>query len=245
MSLITKMRRQQAVYWSVPEPDGLGSFTFGPAVQIGCRWETTNERRQDKQGVDYNAKAKVYVDRAIDLGGYLWLGKLTDLPAGLVRKTVWDFPLFWLFQWTTADGEHQCNIGFKETGAYDIGEIPDGWWSGQDDDYPEGIYPADSLAAAFEHTISSPIDLGVFTLFQVLDLRGRTLFRFARATRADDWGIGSGTVPATFPLPPTGIIEGTYGVGSPTDVPNSVLVKEYEEVPNLRNSESLRTAICG
>lgn len=83
MSIINKMRRQKAVYWANPVPDGTGGFRFDLPVQIDCRWEDSQELYVDDQAGQVLSKAKVYVDRDVKPGEYLWLGKLTDLPAGV------------------------------------------------------------------------------------------------------------------------------------------------------------------
>lgn len=79
MSLITRMRKQKAVYWGSPTPDGTGDYTFATAVEIDCRWEDTQKLIRDSQGKEIVATAKVYVDRDVVVGGFLKLGTLVSL----------------------------------------------------------------------------------------------------------------------------------------------------------------------
>lgn len=71
--------RQKAVYWSNEGTDEDGSTIYGEPIQIKCRWEDLNEEYTDKAGDVRISNAKVMVDRALDLGGALWLGTLDDL----------------------------------------------------------------------------------------------------------------------------------------------------------------------
>jgi len=73
------MRKQNAVYWSAPVPDGYGSYTYTDAVEIDCRWEEKQELYIDPLGVEKLSRAVVYVDRDVDLGGMLYLGEIADI----------------------------------------------------------------------------------------------------------------------------------------------------------------------
>lgn len=79
MGIITRMRKQKAVYW---EPDGLDAFgqpAFLAPVEIDCRWEDVHELFLDDEGNQAVSNAKVYVDRDVELRGYLKLGTLAEL----------------------------------------------------------------------------------------------------------------------------------------------------------------------
>jgi hypothetical protein len=81
---ITRNLNQTAVYWGSPVEDGYGKQTFADPVEIVCRWE-------DKQqiigtitgnqiiGFQNMSRAIVYVDRDLDVDGWLMLGTLDDL----------------------------------------------------------------------------------------------------------------------------------------------------------------------
>jgi len=79
MGIITKMRKQTAVYWAPSTPDGTGGTAFGTATDISCRWEDRAERFTDTAGVEHISRAVVYVDRVLALGGWLRLGAKADL----------------------------------------------------------------------------------------------------------------------------------------------------------------------
>jgi hypothetical protein len=78
VSLISRMRRQKAVYWP---PDGGGSVRgFSDPVEIDCRWEDVHELFLDERGTERVSNAKVYVDRDVSVGGLLRLGELATVP---------------------------------------------------------------------------------------------------------------------------------------------------------------------
>jgi hypothetical protein len=78
MSLITRMRRQTAVYWGPPVDDGNGGFTWPAAVEIACRWEEVKGAVKDPRTHETLSDSTIYVDRAVAINGYLWLGELAD-----------------------------------------------------------------------------------------------------------------------------------------------------------------------
>jgi len=81
MGIISKMRKQKAVYWSPSGYDGFGQPTMGTAVQITCRWEDVHEQFLDNDGQEQTSSAKVYVSQDVELGGYLWLGDISGKPS--------------------------------------------------------------------------------------------------------------------------------------------------------------------
>ena len=80
MGLIQKMRRQDAVLFVRGAPDGMGGYAFAAPVQIKCRWEDTSELFINPTGQQETSRAKVYVDRDVAVGDYLWLGTVAQLP---------------------------------------------------------------------------------------------------------------------------------------------------------------------
>lgn len=79
MGIISSMLRQKAVYWASPENDGYGNFTFDDPVEIDCRWEEKAESYFKPNGTEAQSLAIVYVDRDVDIGGYLQFGELADV----------------------------------------------------------------------------------------------------------------------------------------------------------------------
>lgn len=71
MSIITRMRKQQALYWEVAVKDGKGGHTFADAVIIDCRWEDITTDQISDKGEKIVSSTTVYVDRDVLLDGYL------------------------------------------------------------------------------------------------------------------------------------------------------------------------------
>lgn len=81
MSIITKMRRQKAVYWKRGEPDEFGKFGFEDPVEIDCRWEGQVGSVRNEKGELVSSKGTVYVDRKMYLGDMLKQGEMdSDTP---------------------------------------------------------------------------------------------------------------------------------------------------------------------
>jgi len=79
MSIITRMRKQDAVYWPYDSIDQFGKKAFGSATAIRVRWEDINEEYLDGAGERRMSKALVYVDRDVLIGGMLMLGTIADI----------------------------------------------------------------------------------------------------------------------------------------------------------------------
>lgn len=81
MSIITRMRRQTAVWWpeASTEQDRFGQPQVTTPVQISVRWEDISEEFIDSNNTRQLSNARVYVDRDVSVGGILMLGKLTDI----------------------------------------------------------------------------------------------------------------------------------------------------------------------
>lgn len=80
MSLISRMRRQTAVYWHPIGRDVNGKYLYDDPEQIKCRWDDRYEVDVDQFGEEINIRATVYVDREVAIGGVLWLGLLVNAP---------------------------------------------------------------------------------------------------------------------------------------------------------------------
>jgi hypothetical protein len=77
MSIIKKMRKQDAVWWSRnPTADEFGSISFAAPVQIKCRWEDQEGDIVSKQDEIVPSMTVVYVDRDMKIGDKLKLGLL-------------------------------------------------------------------------------------------------------------------------------------------------------------------------
>lgn len=79
MSIIKKMRKQDAVYWPLEGRDDFNSPEYGNPVDVVCRWEDVNEAFTDDKGEERQSKAKVYTDIIVEPGGLMMLGTIEEL----------------------------------------------------------------------------------------------------------------------------------------------------------------------
>lgn len=84
MSLITRMRRQKAIYWPFTGLDNYGKRTYGPPQELDVRWEDLAKEFVTPLGETKTSMSNVYVGQLEDgtelvTGGVLWLGSLEDL----------------------------------------------------------------------------------------------------------------------------------------------------------------------
>ena len=82
MSVISKMRRQKAVWWQRDStPDRYGRFTYADPVEIDCRWDDAMQDFVDPQGNIVQSKSVVYPDRELAVGDMLMEGEVdTNTP---------------------------------------------------------------------------------------------------------------------------------------------------------------------
>lgn len=78
-TLLTHNLKQTAVYWANPQSDGFGGRTFDDPIEISVRWEDRQELFIDASGQEKTSQAVVYLAQDVNLGGYLYLGSLSDL----------------------------------------------------------------------------------------------------------------------------------------------------------------------
>jgi len=64
---------QTAIYWSLPTNDGMGGKIFSDGVEVSVRWEDRQQIFIDAKGQEIISRAVVYVDKDMDIGGYLVL----------------------------------------------------------------------------------------------------------------------------------------------------------------------------
>lgn len=83
MSYITRNHKQTIVYWASPSPDKYGGFTYTVPVDIIGRWEDRQEVFFDKEGKELKSKSIVYLGQDVDLGGFLYLGALSDIASSI------------------------------------------------------------------------------------------------------------------------------------------------------------------
>lgn len=66
------------VYWSNPQLQTDGSYSFDIPVEINCLWLDEEDLYDHAQAKETVSNAKVYVDEDIDENAMLFHGKLTD-----------------------------------------------------------------------------------------------------------------------------------------------------------------------
>lgn len=88
MSLISRVRKQTAVYWSQGSRgvDVHGRPKLLGPVEISCRWDDVSKEFLAADGTRQMSNSEVLVDRRMKVGDYLFLGTLTDLTNASVPK---------------------------------------------------------------------------------------------------------------------------------------------------------------
>ena len=91
MGIITRMRKQKAVYWPKSFPNKYGESTVAPPVEILVRWEDTVMKVTNFAGKEVMTKSIVYVPQLLSgdevtVGGHLFLGELTGAPSNPVSN---------------------------------------------------------------------------------------------------------------------------------------------------------------
>jgi len=92
MGILSRMRKQNAIYWPPALPDDFGRICFGSLVELTfsggvnarVRWEDTIEEFLDDKGTTRASNATVFVPglpdgSEIKVGGFLWLGDRANL----------------------------------------------------------------------------------------------------------------------------------------------------------------------
>ncbi len=79
MSWLTRQHKQDLVYWGTPVHGGLGGDTFATPVEIKGRWEDAQKKFTDSNGNEIVSSSVVYLGQDVDIGGWLFRGKLTDI----------------------------------------------------------------------------------------------------------------------------------------------------------------------
>lgn len=72
---ICKNLHQIATYWAPLAENAYGKKTFDAPVFIACRWEDRIDLVMNKLGQEFTSKSRVFFSSALDINGYLFLGK--------------------------------------------------------------------------------------------------------------------------------------------------------------------------
>lgn len=81
MSLETSDRNQKAVYWAASGTDMFGNRTVSSPIELKVRWESKTQEITNSGSEIVASDAFVVVDRDIEEGSILWLGKLSSVPS--------------------------------------------------------------------------------------------------------------------------------------------------------------------
>jgi hypothetical protein len=79
VGFLKRMRKQWAIYWPPPQPDGCGGYTFTDPLAVKVRWENMAEEFTDSGGQRQFSKSIVFAGIDFGVGGWLMLGNLADL----------------------------------------------------------------------------------------------------------------------------------------------------------------------
>lgn len=78
---------QIAVLWRDPIPTSGGGRDFDPPIEVRCRWEYKSEIYMDRfTNEEVRSTAVVYVDRDIQEGELLYLGRLNSLTSAQMAE---------------------------------------------------------------------------------------------------------------------------------------------------------------
>jgi hypothetical protein len=80
-TLNAELMTHAAVYWGGPADNADGGKTFDGAVSLSVFWADARELFRDGQGEKRISKAQVFVQQALEEGGFLWKGALASLSA--------------------------------------------------------------------------------------------------------------------------------------------------------------------
>jgi hypothetical protein len=77
MSIINRMRKQDATWWSRTGTNEFGRPVYADPVAIKCRWEDMTEEFISAQGTKESSKSVVYPDRILKPGDLVRLGAIS------------------------------------------------------------------------------------------------------------------------------------------------------------------------
>lgn len=81
MSVMTRARRQHAIWWARSTKDRFGRYSFAAPVEVDCRWDDAAVEFLDPRGEKQTSRALVYPDCVMLPGDRLKRGALeSDTP---------------------------------------------------------------------------------------------------------------------------------------------------------------------
>lgn len=95
MSIIDTMLRQTAVYWALGgdatggvDIDEYGQPVYLDPIEISVRWEDVSTKIKTDDGQEVMSRSTVFTSINVRKDALLFLGELTDLPAGVDPREV-------------------------------------------------------------------------------------------------------------------------------------------------------------
>lgn len=88
MSIETRMLKQDALYWGPPVENGDGGFDYPDPVEIKCRWEEVVGEAKDTMSHERVKDSTVYVDRDVEVDGYLCFDESLSAVEGVTADKV-------------------------------------------------------------------------------------------------------------------------------------------------------------
>lgn len=78
--ILDRLLNQKCVYWPKNFYNEHGDYTPGTAVELDCKWQSSDGRTVNREGTTYTLSAQVFLKEEVELDGWLWLGELVDKP---------------------------------------------------------------------------------------------------------------------------------------------------------------------
>lgn len=79
--------RQQATYWAPNPHDGFGNRSFVAPVLLNVRWEDRNDLNVGSVQEYKPSKARIFLQQAVALGGYLAKGDYAEIDVPITDPT--------------------------------------------------------------------------------------------------------------------------------------------------------------
>jgi hypothetical protein len=79
LSYLTRLHKQDILYWAFSSRDAQGAETFSTPVAVKGRWEDGSEKFLNKDGDEEVSNAIVYLGQDVAEGDWLFLGVAADI----------------------------------------------------------------------------------------------------------------------------------------------------------------------
>jgi len=88
MSLLVRMRKQRAIYWSQLSVDAFGARTYEAPIEVVVRWDDKSSQYVNKDNEQVASRATVYVGQDMKAGDMLLLGILEADSSDLLDSSI-------------------------------------------------------------------------------------------------------------------------------------------------------------